>query len=683
MDRPVLLFATFLVSTIFYGCVAETDDFHSQSAALTSSGPEGDACGLSISPNPLGLPSSIGQAIGSVYTLTDVLIDHPLISPNGDGIHDDSRIVARAHIPQLPDAHLFEYQLQWTLNIVSTESCDIVTQISDSADVNFQSANLNRQEDWESRPEGTRVTDQFAGFTVSCAANGWINGVDECILLNSELRSTPQVLRTTDGGNVLVIAATKNRRPRAALQGGRITLEFDEPSTLNQLEIKRFTALRNAFVVVHREDQSQIVIPLGSNPVVNIFQEDVVRADIFVRGPFSLNRVDFDTQEGGADVHVETLWDATDGLANLLSNGNYAFSFTTELVRSDDVLIESLESGWIGFSIDATPLDVSDFTVVQVCDPNTDPDSCFCPAGSTTCSSAIYPNLLTFENPALIAPNFITTTYDSERDRYDVTADLRTFNAGGLIPKGTGAFPTEFDLRMYISTLTGVPVSMDERLFNFDYTELGVSTAVTPTGFASTRFNNLLFDLITDESGNITVAGVETSLAEFLNTTMAAPAEYQIINSREDEECTGTGAFNGSTYISAKLCAYAHAVELLEPFGVYTFQSAAFGLTVDGLPSIIREVSCDGICNFRSFQKEGIFTLQNTYYTNAGLVDAYTETLTFAAPAVSRIIDRKSEYGILSGVCGRAFVQANDLTVRMTVADGAVGENCVINGLLE
>lgn len=97
-----------------------------------------------------GVDSS-GTLLGEegILEVTNVAIDHPMFSPNGDGYHDGALFNADNYPRRLPGDANHDFHLDWTWTIVDAESCQTVeTQLSGTTQVNSPT---NVQVQWDGR----------------------------------------------------------------------------------------------------------------------------------------------------------------------------------------------------------------------------------------------------------------------------------------------------------------------------------------------------------------------------------------------------------------------------------------------------------------------------------------------------------------------------------------------------
>jgi hypothetical protein len=332
------------------------------------------------------------------------------------------------------------------------------------------------------------------------------------------------------------------------------------------------------------------------------------------------------------------------------------------------------------------------------CSVTTDPDMCRCAVGETDCQFAYSVDLLpelglpagvepTYYAPTLVDKSFITTTQDLVSGRYTVVVDLRTYNAGGLVPKGNGFWANEASLRQWVTEMTGVPSSPGDSLFNFDYVQLGTSTPVRGSSGVQTSFNHFFLDAITDQFGRLFVGGKLTNLATLFNDDAGAPAVYTLTDPRVGDECSNSGNTDGVNGMRAKFCAYNTAVPVgdVTDLGVYALRTTVFDIEYNNLrtrqdPHFI----IDGVLKvgfrIRQVPADSLEIESSFYVDNAGDPALTRTETTIASDAVglSFSADRGDGEG---GVCSRAVATRDGLAVRMDSADGAVPDSCVINGI--
>jgi hypothetical protein len=338
------------------------------------------------------------------------------------------------------------------------------------------------------------------------------------------------------------------------------------------------------------------------------------------------------------------------------------------------------------------------------CELQTDPTACRCPGvdgqpgtPDPNCAFSFISELLpelglppgfvgNYNDPTLIDKSFITTTQDPVTERYTVTVDLRDYNAGGLVPNGGIAWPNQDFVRLWVEEMTGVPRGTGSSLFNFDYVQIGTSTSLDGNGFAPHTYNHFLLDALTNQAGYIHVGGSLTLLSNLFNDDSAAPAEYQIANPRENDECTTNAGTDGLNTAKAKFCAYNTAAPIAgTDFGVYMLRTTLFDIYYN------EETTQDGYCVFGDVGLTcGIRTwrvpadtleIESSYYVETANDPALTRTETTVvnnAVGVSMAADRGDGE---DGVCARAVATRGGLAVRMDSADGAVPDTCIINGI--
>lgn len=399
-------------------------------------------------------------------------------------------------------------------------------------------------------------------------------------------------------------------------------------------------------------------------------------------------------------TNVSTVWDGTNSSGDVLDSGNYAYFVEVSLVREDGFVYDTVVSDRFGMTLDDGPADYDERPALQSCDTTTDPFACRCPGGGgigggdPNCSFGdahpAHASIVSLDDPGAVDTSFITTTVDPETGRHRVVADLREFNAGGLVLQGSGTWSSEAELRQWVEDLTGVPSDGGDSLFNFDYVQIGTSTGVTVEGLANQSFNHLLLDAITDQDGQIAVDGVVTDVGALLNDGSAAPAAYQVNAARADDECTTSSNTNGENIVRAKFCAYNEALPLSSgDLGVYHLRTSIFDVTADGEATTLDEACIvNGIfsCGYRTVAVPvDSIEIESTFYVEDGNGTRFAgnDTIQIAdATAASLSTDRRLSGGdVADGVCTRGVVMNDGLRVRMDSADGAVPGTCIVNGI--
>ena len=428
-------------------------------------------------------------------------------------------------------------------------------------------------------------------------------------------------------------------------------------------------------------------------------------------------------------TNVQALWDGSGaGAANVqalggttnaaspVEDGRYIYQYRADLVRSDGLWIDTVVSNPHGFLVDSTSSrwpnafattdsgpastgHISSPDSVRTCDPRNDQHDCLCPEDSlgsnTRCTFAWTEDLYTFENPVDVPTSeFITTTIDQETGRYTVEVDLREFNGGGLIPQTDGQFASIEALQEYISALTDVPADTNgNRLFNFDYVQLGYSTPMSGEG-AVPGFNHFLLDVITDASGKISIGDTIYDLPQiFADGESNIPAEYAISNDRDGDECYHNGNTDGTTEVEGRTCTELRMVNL-DPgesnLGIYRIKTQIFGVTVDG-ETTVRESHCAShSCGVRTIQRDAQrIEVKRTHYLddNGQLsVGPINGTVRTDTPALiietDRFFEGSGGNDSQDGVCSRANLGRNNMEVPLDSADGALPSTCIINGII-
>ena len=402
---------------------------------------------------------------------------------------------------------------------------------------------------------------------------------------------------------------------------------------------------------------------------------------------------------------VDVTWDGTDLTGALLPDGNYAYSYDVNIVDEFGTQYGSITSPGFGIVIDSAPTDYNESAdFLGNCDAATDPSACRCPGvdgqpGTPepncefTWVNDLLPELglplggaVDYRDPTLIDKSFITTNQDPVTGRYTVTVDLTEYNAGGLVPKHRGVWPDEDSLRQWVADMTGVPKSTGDSLFNFDYIQLGTSTAVDQNGVRYSM-NNFLLDAITDDAGTLRVGGKTTTLAILFNDDAMPPAQFAVTNPRIGDECSDGGDTNGANSTRGKFCAYNTAVPIsdVSDLGIYMLRTTLFDIEFNDVTT-----TQDQICTITVFFQCGVRVRQvpadtleieaSTYVDNGG-DPAFIRTKPIQlhdAVGLSFGVDRGDGEG---GVCAKAVATRGGLAVGMHAADGAVPDTCVINGI--
>lgn len=396
-------------------------------------------------------------------------------------------------------------------------------------------------------------------------------------------------------------------------------------------------------------------------------------------------------------TNVRTTWDGTLDDGTLVDSGSYAYYAEVSLIREDGFVYDTVVSPRYGMIVDSAPADYDEGAKnLGQCDPLNDPFVCRCPGaggiptGDTNCNYADphpgHGNLARIDDPLSIDRSFIATTQGPD-GRWNVAADMRAFNHGGFVVQTQGVWDSEAELRQWVSEMTGVPTSAGDSLFNFDYTQVGTSTAITIVGLADHSFNHFLLDAITDQYGSITIDGGTTDVAALFNDDALAPSQYALDNARTGDECTANGTVIGDDPFRAKFCAYNTAVSLSSgtDLGVYALRTTVFDVGFGGAFSTVEEYCATNAifaCAIRNFTvpAESI-TIESSYYVDTadGSQFAFTEQVqAFDTVGLSFTHDRGDG---ADGVCTRAVTERAGALVRMDSADGSVPETCATNGI--
>lgn len=674
--------------------------------STSTPGQPGTACGFDVFASPTGLPDSTGEVVGpNGLLVTNLGTNHPYVTPNGDGRRDSTTFTTDAFVDGALQDDAFTYDVHYRYEVLSAQTCEEVpVGLAGGGPVKFEEgvASVDAFEDFEGLPAGTILEDQLEGVTVSCtgARSNW---PDACVLFDSEARGVRRGLRTDDQGNVVVIAKKlKDRngdglvdRPDTAPRGGEASFSFDDPVTLNSVGLLDVERHEPAHLIVTAlgGDETRIDVEgkrIGTLQTVDVGLENVVSVTVSLSGSGAITHLDYATEGPSLGEGFATFledWDVTDVDGTQVGDGGYLYRVIVDLVRSDGVVVDAVESPYLGLLVDSSFADFDTGVALSSCDPASDPDECQCPAGDASCTFVEFSSLIDLRADPAAASDFISTTVDPSTGRTRVVADVTEFNGGGIVPKSDGQWDDADELRFFVSELTGVPSSGDERLINFDFVQIGEVTGYEDGELLSFGFNNLILDLITDADGNLTVGSNTVNVSEYLNLPVMAPEAYLIGDSRENQECTRSGGFNGSTSVASNGCVYAEAIEFdpLTELGLYVLRSSVFGVEQDGMPAVYREVSCDGTCAARTFQQDVEVSFESVYYVEGfdGSEAAFTFEDVFVGPSVTRLIDRSFGSQILTGECTRSFVVASDLLIRLDAADGSVSETCIINGIFD
>jgi hypothetical protein len=445
------------------------------------------------------------------------------------------------------------------------------------------------------------------------------------------------------------------------------------------------------------------------------WQWEIVEADSCA----SLGTVLTGRTQYNSPTNVQALWDGGDDRAAagaVVPDGKYLYRYQASLTRSDGLVIDSVTSRAHGMLVDSTSSrwpnslggvsgasvgNLSNANFISSCNPSSDPDQCQCPSSSslptgTRCTYASVSSLEGFDDPSSVnTSSFITTTFDSGTDRWTVKVDLRNFNGGGLVPQSDGTWGDVTELQDFIEDLTGVPAdSAQERLFNFDYVQLGYSTPVTSSQGAATGFNHFLLDLISDAQGDIIVDSTTYSLPQiFAAGGNSIPSKFSIANDRDGDECYHNGNTNGSTAVEARSCTEIRMANL-DPggtdIGIYRIKTRIFEYLIDG-EGTTRENDCSSSgCSVRTFQRDAaLIGAQRSHYLEDQSGVAFVKDVPnreMDTPALIMETDRTffdgSQPKVYDGVCSEGGLSTyNNVQIPLDSADGALPGTCVINGI--
>ena len=387
-------------------------------------------------------------------------------------------------------------------------------------------------------------------------------------------------------------------------------------------------------------------------------------------------------------TNVRTTWDGRSSNGDVVREGNYAYFAQMALVSEDGQVYDTASSPSYGMTVESSGPDYDESPqFAGTCDPEVDAYACACPTSGpdeADCRFEPAQDLVSLDDPSSVDTSAFLTTAENN-GRYSVTADLRTWNGGGLVVKGDGVWESVGELRDWVSALTGVPAPAGERqgLFNFDYVQLGTSTAVTATGRGPRSFNHLLLDAITDELGAITIDGTTIDVWSARNDDVSAQGAFAVQEPRIDSECTEAANVDDQSSLRAKFCAYNEGIPLVDGLGLYSLRTTTFDVGINDVETVQEDVCSGGGCSLRTFQKPAdTITVESQYYTETNEIsfafdDAHVAT---NAAALSIALDRERDE-VVDGVCSRSVVEAAGLRVRMDSADGAVPETCVTNGI--
>jgi len=399
-------------------------------------------------------------------------------------------------------------------------------------------------------------------------------------------------------------------------------------------------------------------------------------------------------------TNVQATWDGTDAGGSIVSDGNYLYQYSADLVRSDGRVLDSVTATARGLVVDTASPDLGIQSFGDPCDTASDPNGCKCPDQTDDgrrCTFAWIPNLTTFESPGEVDTSaFLTSHRDTTTGRWEVIVDLRNYNGGGLVPQHSGTYESIEQLRQYVAELTGVPADSDRtRLFNFDYRQLGYSTPVVRERGIVDGFNHFLLDALTDASGSVTIDDETIDLKTALRTSDGpVPEQLQIAEKRLGEECGYNGNTDGIDDIRAKSCTNLRTANL-DPersnLGIYIFKKRIFGAEVNGSGTVRDEVCIiNGIykCGVRTFQRDIDTSLSSVQYTERADIEAIRDTQSSASslPAVVSHTDRfftgpDGETSIIDGFCSEDTASSGILTAPLDSGAGALPGTCIINGI--
>lgn len=444
------------------------------------------------------------------------------------------------------------------------------------------------------------------------------------------------------------------------------------------------------------------------------------------------------TTQVNSPTNVQVLWDGSDPRAAssvsalgggsisgpAIPDGSYIYQYRSDLMRSDGLWIDTVVSHPHGVLVNsqsnrwpnsfggthtlsthtlsthtAGANGLSNDKLIVGCDPRVDEFDCACPEDqleeNTSCSYAMSSNLATFDDPADLPNGFITSSYNSETGRWTVVADMRDFNAGGLVPQTNGDYADIAELQQFVKNLTGVPADQTgNRLFNFDYIQLGYATPVFE-GKPVRGFNHFLLDVITDQTGSLQIGSSTYDLpALFANGDPNIPAAYDILDERDGDECYHNGNTDGKTQVEGRSCTELRMANLdpgASDLGIYRIKTRIFEMVVDGRTTT-REYYCPGSgldCGIRTFQRfaDEIRISREHYHEDgsqlvAGPID---ERIFTDLPAVVVETDRYFDNGgsddSHDGVCSRAELGRANMEIPLDSADGSLPSTCIINGI--
>jgi hypothetical protein len=424
----------------------------------------------------------------------------------------------------------------------------------------------------------------------------------------------------------------------------------------------------------------------------------------------------WDGSDDGATAQVQPHGSSTSIAAGAaVPDGKYLYRYHASLTRSDglvidtvtsrahSMLVDSTSSRWPSSLGTASTSSVGSLTnsgFIRRCDPQNDPDNCQCPSASslpqgTRCTFASISSLEDFDDATTVpTSSFMETSYDSSADRWTVAVDLREFNGGGLVPQSNGTWQNIAELQSFVEDLTGVPAdSSQDRLFNFDYVQLGYSTPVTPEG-ATTGFNHFLLDVITDANGDLTIGTTSYDLAQiFANGGNSIPSKYQIANERDGDECYHNGNSDGEVEVEARSCTELRMANL-DPgntdLGIYRIKTRMFEFLIDG-EGTARETSCTSNgCSVRTIQRDammigaerGVFTEEQAVVEIYDEYDAQYGGVPSVIIETDRAFVEGNDSRVFDGVCSRGVLSTYDsMEIPLDSGDGALPKVCIINGI--
>lgn len=199
------------------------------------------------------------------------------------------------------------------------------------------------------------------------------------------------------------------------------------------------------------------------------------------------------------------------------------------------------------------------------CDSSSDPDGCECPAnlgeaGLDDCTESTYANLLQAKDAGALA-SYVTATWNSTDNLYDVEIDVESMPGGGILrlPTDAGEWDDFSELETFFRTLLGdsnlelpCPIKFGGKctdvhvLPRMRITQRGVTARFDEDSktWVTTRTGNLVLDAITDADGDLSINGY-------------------VLPIFVDDECPGTDAKSLATDTDGDLnglqCSNAHA----------------------------------------------------------------------------------------------------------------------------